>query len=348
VRARALALALAAAAILTGCGTGSGSIEAGGEITGDTLTVYSLLPFTGPGAATTQDLVEGQKLALARSGARIGTRLVNFSSRDLGTGPEAAAEAARSAMRDPAVIAVISDLDSRTARVTVPLFNEAGVLQLSPGATYTGFNAPVPGGPPGEPDRWRPSGRLSFGPLAPVDAEQAAAIAGAARGRVAVENEATEASDALARAVRARLPGRLVGTTARARTIVYAGEDPQNAVGVIEGMVREAPRARILLSEALLRGGLPARLPRRLARHVRYLSSAAPPTAAFASDFKREFGRCPGAYAQVGYDGMRGVLDAVRRAGTAAGRRQVVIDTYFARRPSAAGWLLVTGAAPAC
>jgi branched-chain amino acid transport system substrate-binding protein len=343
-----LAVAALAAAAVTGCGSGSASIDAGGEITGEVLTVYSLLPFDGPGAATVRDLIEGEKLALSQSGASIGTHRINFASRDLGTDPQTAAESARTAMRDPAAIAFIGDLDSRTPRVTAPLLNEAGMLHLSPGATYTGFYAPVPGGPAGEPDRWRPSGRRTFAPLAPVDAEQAVAIAGAARGRVAVEAEATDASEALARAVRSRLPGRLVDRAAKAQTAVYAGEDVESAIGVVEGILREAPRARILLPEALLRGGLPARLPRSAAARVRYLSSATPAPPVFARDFERAFGRCPGPYAHVGFEAMRRVLDAIRRAGSHAGRRQAVIDAYFARPNVTAGWVVATGAPAGC
>jgi len=49
----------------------------------------------------------------------------------------------------------------------------------------------------------------------------------------------------------------------------------------------------------------------------------------FEAAFREQFGRAPGPYAAVGYEAMRGVLAAIRRAGARAGSRQAVIDAYF-------------------
>jgi len=329
-RAAAAALSAVVLAFLgAGCSASEGT-EGGGKIVGETVTVYSLMPLSGPRSQVARDLVAGQKLALADAGERAAALplKVNFVSLDSGpdADPERVSKVARQAMKDPQVIAVIADLDSASARITVPLFNAAGLLHVSPGATYTGFVAP---GAPGEPERWRPSGRATFAATAPTDAAQAVAIAGATQGRVVVEAGAEPDSVALAEAVRARVRGR----SGPVGTVVYAGTDPDDAIGVVGGLLDERPRARIVLPEALLRADVPAKRFASEAR-VRFLTSAPPAAPAFDSAFETAFGRPPAtAYARVGYDAMHDVISAIAKAGARAGDRTAVIDAYFSTRP---------------
>jgi hypothetical protein len=339
------AAAVAGALLLAGCG-GDARTAGGGTIVGETLTVHSLIPTTGQHAGAARDLVDGQKLALLESGGTVGRFKVNFVALDLGEG-DLVAERVRQALRDTQMVAAIADLDSTTARVTIPMLNAGGILHVSPGATYGGFLAAQPGGPRDEPDRWHPARERSFAPVSPTDPAQAVAIARAARGPVAVEAEAGEANSALARAVRERVGDRLVEDPGAARTVVYVGDDAENAEGVVEALAREAPRARILLNEALLRTDLGSRLRPPVRRRVRFLSSAQPPDGELAAAFERHFGRCPGVYAGVGHRAMAGVLAALERAGRRANRRPAVIRAYFEDDPLAAAavapWFLATG-----
>jgi hypothetical protein len=73
---------------------------------------------------------------------------------------------------------------------------------------------------------------------------------------------------------------------------------------------------------------------------VQFLTSAGPPSGALATSFERTFGERPGPFAQVGYDAMRSVLAAVRRAGRRANSRQRIIDAYFAGAAPRRPWLL--------
>ena len=85
------------------------------------------------------------------------------------------------------MIAVVGAVRSDTAMTSLPLFNAAGILLVSPGAGYAGFTAPVAAG---EPDRWYPSGRPTFARVIEDDTEQARALLRAAgRGKVAIEGE---------------------------------------------------------------------------------------------------------------------------------------------------------------
>ena len=110
---------------LGGC-AGDQGIAGGGRVHGKTLTVYSVEP--NPVAPPTLDSVRGEQLALADAKGRVGSFAVTFVSLDSGRGnPVQAAEAVRRAVSDPKIIAAIAV----ATRVTVPLMNEAGTLQVA-------------------------------------------------------------------------------------------------------------------------------------------------------------------------------------------------------------------------
>ena len=313
--------ALAAAVVLAGCG--SEGTEGGGRVAGDNLVIYSFLPDT----PVARDIVDGEKLAIAEAGGRAGDFTINFAvAHEPPSGPERIASATREIVHDLQISAVIGDLDSQTARTTVPLFNAAGILHVSPGATYPGFVAAFPGGPKDEPARWQPARKRTFAPLAPIDPVQAEAIAGLARPPVLLEGEA---DDLLAEELQRRLAGRLTGSPRRARTIVYAGTDPDSARGVIESLAREAPRARILLPEALLRAGL--EVPEGV--NARFLTSAPAPDAALSQAFQERFGRCATRYARLGHDAMASLIETIEKLGDRARERPLLAETWIRDNP---------------
>lgn len=119
-------LVLGAALLFLGCGqTKDEGISGGGKVIGRTVTVYSL---TNDPGGVNRSFVDGEKLALSDAGGKAGTFAVNFTSLDLGADEDAQAETARRAINDPQIIATIAD----ATRVTVPLFNAAGILQVAP------------------------------------------------------------------------------------------------------------------------------------------------------------------------------------------------------------------------
>ncbi|MBA2517149.1 MAG: hypothetical protein H0V22_07540 [Solirubrobacterales bacterium] len=326
---------LLAALVITGCGETEG-ITRGGSIIGETLTVYSLLPTPDRGAA--RDVVDGERLALAQARGRAGAFKVNFASLDSTrgeTGGElagAVAGATRQAIVDAQIVAALSDLDDSTARTSVPLFNAAGILHVSPGVTYPGFTTRVE---PGEPERWYPAGERTFFSVAPDDASQARALAGSLRGRVLVEQEESPSGHAFGAAMRSALgPGRLVQDARSADCAVYAGSDPGNADGVVESLLRENSRLRVYLPAALSGSKLVER------SQVSAISASPAPDPAFNRAFRAAFGRDPRPEALTGHAAMRGVLDAIARAGSRANSRQAVIDAY-ARTQRPAGNLFL-------
>ena len=262
--------------MLVGCGPERGAITAGGRIFGDNLTVYTSVP--DPATGLGRDMVDASKLAIAQAGGRAGEFGINFVAVDEGSPahpdpPIVAARAAERAIRDTQVIAVVGALRSDTAMTSLPLFNAAGVLLVSPGAGYAGFTSAAA---PGEPERWYPSGRRTFGRLIGDDREQARALLVAAGdGTIAIEAEALPVGRALADAVRAEAGDRLVDHPARADTVIYAGSDVETAAA----FARQTPRATLVFPDELTRAGLP-QTARRPPRDVKRCSSRARPSPA--------------------------------------------------------------------
>ena len=327
------ALAAAVAIPLAGCG--SDATEGGGRVAGDNLVIYSFLPDT----PVARDIVDGEKLAIAEAGGRAGDFTINFAVAHQPQGDaERVASATREIVHDLQISAVIGDLSSETARTTIPLFNSAGILHVSPGATYPGFVAAFPGGPRDEPARWQPSRRRTFAPLAPIDPVQAEAIAGLARPPVLIEGEP---DDVLGEELQRRLAGRLTGSPRRARTIVYAGSDPVNARGVIESLAREAPRARILIPEALMRAGL--EIPDGV--DARFLTSAPAPDGELAASFQERFGRCATRFARLGHDAMASLIETIRKLGDRARERPLLAEAWIRGNPPPAAFEAVRSSA---
>jgi len=340
--------ALAALAVLAGCGSERGAIEAGGRVVGDNVTVYSSLP--DPATGVGRDMVDAQKLAILQAGGRIGRLGINFVSVDEGSPgadvpPAVAARAAEDVIRDPQVIGVVGALRSDTAMTSLPLYNAAGILLVSPGAGYAGFTAPLG---PGEPEDWYPSGDQTFARVVGDDIGQASVLLAAARraggARVAVEAEAGKAADGLVAALQladADDPRvRLVGDSAAADAVIYAGSDLRSAAGVAESLARESPRAALVFPDELTRAGLAERLRGSARRRAVLVSSAPEPGATdelrgFEAAFAAEFGRSPGPYAVLAWDAGRRVLAAIRAAGSRANLRRVVVERYMALPPTA-------------
>jgi branched-chain amino acid transport system substrate-binding protein len=293
-----------------------------------------------------RDMVDASKLAIAQAGGRVGDFGINFVAVDEGSlaAPDprvVPAKAAERAIRDAQVIAVVGAVRSDAAMTSLPLFNEAGLLLVSPGAGYPGFTVPLG---PGEPERWYPSGRPTFGRVIGDDRAQARVLLRAAGGgRAAIEAEAGEVAGALADALRIEAGSRLVEDVARADAVIYAGSDVRSAAGVAESLAREAPRATLVFGDELTRAGLAGQLVPAARRRAVFVSSAPEPGStpalrAFETAFEDAFERAPDPYAVLAWEGMRRVLDALAAAGPRANLRRVVAEQYLALPPPQDGF----------
>ena len=170
----ALLIVLAAAA--DGCG-GSGNAPAGAR-----LTVYVSVPLSGPAARRGLAVANGAEEALLDAGGEAAGVRLEAVVLDSGPGasatgappprsdPARAAANAREATEDSTAIAYIGEVDSPTTRTSLPITNDARMLQISPAAGAVGLVAPFEGSDEIPPET-QPSGARTFGTLAALDGD---------------------------------------------------------------------------------------------------------------------------------------------------------------------------------
>ncbi len=336
--------ALALAALLAGCGSGAGE--------GAKLTVYVSAPLRGPRADDGRDVGAGARLALADAGGSAGGVAVGAEVRDAaaGRGWEAAGAGAdaRAATEDATAIAYIGELDSGASRTSIPITNQAGMLQVSAGAGAEDLTREAPGSS-AVPDV-QPSGERSFARVIPSDRTQgrAAAVWMAQRGVASTEllGGGTDYGSALLDGFES-VPGAppVVAADARPAAAYDVQGDPFTAA---EPGLRPSTRGAVYGSDALLDAGLErtrsvlarscsrrSECPPGGRRPLRLTSAALDPTqlpaaaAGFEPAFAAEYGREPGRYAAYGYEAMAAVLDSIDRADDPTDRGDVV-DAFFA------------------
>lgn len=162
-----------------------------------TLYIYSGLPEHGPERADALQIEQGIRYALDRAHHRVGGYRVVYTSLDDsarqarrhrhgkakaatsdGWNPAAAAHAAEEAAANPQTVAYIGDLDSGATEISLPILNEAGIAQLTPGSGYPGLTVGVRGvTSSAEPGVYYPQNKRSMVRLVPNDLVEAAALA---------------------------------------------------------------------------------------------------------------------------------------------------------------------------
>jgi branched-chain amino acid transport system substrate-binding protein len=368
VRARWLCLAALAAVSPGAAGCAGVGIQGASEATGNQLAIYSSLPLQGPSAAVSQQIVNGERLALADAGGRAGSFKVGYVSLDdsnPATGvldPGVTAADAKMAAQDPSTIAYLGEYNSAATAVSLPLINAAGILQVSPASPYVGLTSSLDAGQD-EPQRFYPSGRRTFGRLQPGDPAQAMAqaqlmkVLGVRKVYVLddqnpfeiplaqiVAGDAERAGIAVAGhdSVATTTGGVFTGEVEKivhsgAQAVFFAGGTGAGTVALWRQLHGADPRLLLLGSSTMVNESFASQI--GAASVSTYLTTPAlapkeyPPAAArMLSDYRRHFGGEPGPYALYGYEAMSVVLDAIRRAGSRGSDRQAVIDRFFAVR----------------
>jgi branched-chain amino acid transport system substrate-binding protein len=304
MRHRALAALLLVPLALGGCSLGAGTkIEA-------PVAVYVSLPLTGPRAVDGRDAADGARLALSSAGGRAGSLQVRAHYLDDANGRQWDAVAvganARTAVQDHTTAAYIGELDSEPTRASAPITNQAGIVQVSPGAGAVDLSGPA-AGYPDSPDRYRPSGNVSFARTVPPDSAVVDAAANWASElgvtSAAVTSDGSPFADLAATEFRA--------AAANHGIQVSAGEAPKQVAVAPEGGTRAVYQPET--GRLTVYGGVTQTLevsaqldPERL------------PGRDFATRFERRFHRVPGPAAAYGYEAMGLVLQGIRGAGTDA------------------------------
>lgn len=335
-----LLAALALAAAMSGCASTNSNTTSSTN-----LTVYSIMPLEGEHAQMSDDIVDGEKLALAQAGGRVGGLNVSFRSVDSAQAGQvtqsSAAGAARSAAQDTGAIAAVGTMTADEARVVIPLTDEARLPVVSAANTYAGMTRAVPGvTATGEPDRLFPSGTDTFSRVIGSDVTQAPAIgkiarkAGCRRLDVVADSEPDDV--ALAALVGQAIPGRTTFglgdvASAGAGCLLIASHRPVEA-----GRAARAARAKTLIAPAsLLDPAFTRAAPAgtKLVSPVPAMRDLPPSATRMAAAFQRAFARPPSAWSLLGFDAMQAILDAVRRAGPKGTDRAVVARLLRDGRP---------------
>ncbi|MEY2533312.1 MAG: branched-chain amino acid transport system substrate-binding protein, partial [bacterium] len=165
---------------VSACGGDDSGGGGGGGAGRTTLTIYSSLPLQGDSRPQSESVVNGEKLALEEAGGKVGKFKITYKSLDDATAaagkwePGQTSANARKAAQDASTIAYLGEFNSGASAISIPIVNEAGVLQISPSNTYVGLTR-AEGADKGEPDKYYPSGKRTFGRVVPADHIQAAA-----------------------------------------------------------------------------------------------------------------------------------------------------------------------------
>jgi ABC-type branched-subunit amino acid transport system substrate-binding protein len=159
---------------LIGCSTAS-EIQPGKS----RVNVYVSMPLRGQGGGDGQDVVDGTRMALDDAGGRVGALGVRGVYMDDTAGDGAAArwnaarvgQNARRATEDSTAIAYIGDFESGASRTSIPITNEASLLQVSPASTAVDLARPYVGSQQ-LPDIQKAADERTFGRVIPDDEVQ--------------------------------------------------------------------------------------------------------------------------------------------------------------------------------
>jgi len=326
-RAPAAIAALIAAAALAACSPGDYDDEAPEDAT---LTVYVSAPLRGESAEEGRAIVNGAKLALADAGGEVGGVDVEAiymddtagEGRKAGWDPVVVADNARRAAQDSTAIAYFGDLESGATRISLPITNQAMMLQVSAASTAVDLTQESSASDT-VPELAQPTGERTFGRVIPDDEKQAGAGAVWTKKlgfkSAVVLRDRSEFAEVVADefAEEAEALGIVVERPVGELKYLATEELPEFKAGVEEGtsMATEAAfdsdRVGLITSSAQAPEQLPAA------------------GQAFVRAYEREFGDPPDRYAAYGYEAMAVVLDSIERAEDPRDR-SAVIDAFFA------------------
>src|SRR3954449_5355633 len=360
-----VAAVLAAIVGVAACGGGDdkSSDEGGGGRT--SLTIYSSLPLQGDSRPQSEDVVNGEKMALEEAGGKVGKFTIKYSSLDDSTAatgkwdPGQTSADARKAAQDPSTIAYLGEFNSGGSAISIPIMNEANTLQISPSNTYVGLTR-AEGADKGEPDKYYPAGKRTFGRVVPADHIQAAAqvtyqkdqgckktyilndkevygkaIAGQvqniakAQGLAIAGNDGIDTKAANFRSLATKIK------SSGADCMFFGGITQNKGVQVFKDVAAANPTMKLFGPDGVAESAFSTKLGSSVEKNT-YITNPTldpklyPPAAQdFFSKFKQKFGNDPQPYAIYGYEAMKVALLAIQNAGDKGNDRQAVIDAFF-------------------
>jgi branched-chain amino acid transport system substrate-binding protein len=364
----AVVATVALAGTVAACG-GNADTDASSSTGTDTLTIYSSMPLRGKDgkAARATSIVNGEKLALAQSGGKAGDYEVKFVSLDSEKKPgekdpaaiaAAVGDNARRAVQDGTTIAYLGDLEDRGSAVSIPILNQANILQISPTNTYVGLTR-VQNAEPGEPDKYYPSGRRTYGRIIPADHIQAGAQAAYQTDEGCTSTYIVHGQDVygsgIATAVAAELakadvtvagndeidPGdsnyrslanKIKGSGANC--VFFGGTPSDSAVQLWKDIHAADPTVKLFGPAKLAEPEFVSKI--GTAGEVTFFTTPAlapkdyPASGQkFFSDYRKAYGTDPGPDAIFGYEAMQAALLSIKNAGKNGNNRAAVVKGFF-------------------
>jgi len=367
----ALSCLLAASSFgLAACGSddsdsGSGGTSTSASSGSKSLTIYSSLPLQGDSRAQSLSVVNGEKLALESQGGKVGDFTIKYVSLDDSTAaagkwdPGATSGDARKAAQDKSTIGYIGEFNSGASAISIPILNEAGILQVSPSNTATGLTRSL-GADKGEPDKYYPSGKRTYGRVVPADHIQGAAQVsyqkdnGCTKSYLLNDKEVYGSGLAKNVVAAAKTQGltivgntgidpkaanyRSVATTIKATgadCVFFGGITDNNGVQLFKDLHAAMPTAKLFGPDGVAETAFTSKLGSSVEK-VTYITN---PTLdpklypasgqEFFKSYKAKYGADPEAYAIYGYEAMGVMLEAIKNAGAKGNDRQAVIDAFF-------------------
>lgn len=363
------AMGVAACGDDDGGGGSSGAAQSGGSGGGKALTIYSTLPLQGGVAPQMEAIVNGAKLALKQHGGRAGSFKVTYKSLDDSLASTGAADEgqeaqnARTAVRGKSTIALLGAYNSGMTKVSLPITNKAGLLQVSPGNTYVGLTTDEPGSEKGEPDKYYRTGKRTYARVVPKDTVQAAAMVKTMKedGCASFQNynSKTTYSAGLGRnlkleakkqgvqflgdeGVDVKAPNyRSLVSGVKADCISTSMEIENNGVQLLKDAAAALPQAKLYAADAMVlndtadpKKGLPANIASRFKGTIATLDadSFPPEGKQFFADYTAAYKvQRPDPYAIYGYDAMDLILDSIEALGPKGSDRQAVVDQVLTK-----------------
>lgn len=330
----------------------SGCGGSGGPRNPDQIRIVSSLPRTGSAKAQTDTIVNGIRMAIEEAGHEAGRFTIQYDDWDDATASagqwtaEAEGANADRAVKEPDVMVYIGTYNSGASKISMPILNRAGLLMISPANTWPGLTKPGKG-EAGEPENYRPTGKINFTRVVPSDDLQGPLGADWAKEmgvkkvfivddtetygkgiatlfedrcrEIGIEVLGQQSIDVKAQEFKSLM------TTIKSKNpdLVYFGGTTQSKGGQIaKDMVAVGLNCKLMVPDGCMEDAFISSAGALNLNDRCYLTfGGLPPEKLtgqgkeFVARYQKKFGGMPEAYAIYGYEAAKVALEAIRRAG---------------------------------